>query len=87
MVIVRGSRNRKSDKPATRGRVLSVDRSDSGTVVVQDVNIRVGSTCKRSQQNPQGGRRASSEVSDCDMSNVLLFSEEGKAGACARASK
>lgn len=72
--IVRGTRNRNPDKPATRGRVLSVDRT-AGKVVVEGVNIRTRHL-PRSQKHPQGGRLR--REAPIDLSNVMLVTESGK---------
>ena len=73
--VVRGTRNRNPDKPATRGRVLSVDRA-GGRVIVEGVNLRTRHL-KKSPKHPQGGRlRREAPVA---ISNVMLVTSEGHA--------
>ena len=71
--VVRGTRNRNPDKPATRGRVLTVDR-EGGQLVVEGVNLRIRHL-KKSQKHPQGGRLR--RESPIDISNVMLLTAEG----------
>ena len=73
--VVRGTRNLNPDKPATRGRVLSVDRV-GGRLIVEGVNLRTRHL-KKAPKHPQGGRlRREAPVA---ISNVMLVGPEGKA--------
>lgn len=73
--VSRGTRNRNPDKPATRGRVLSVNRDGNG-VIVESHNMRK-KHLRKSQQNPQGG--ILERESPIDMSNVLVVTADGDA--------
>ena len=71
--VVRGSRNRNPDNPATRGRVLRVDRG-GGRVVVEGHNMRM-KHIKRSERHPQGGRLE--REAPIAISNVMVVSADG----------
>ena len=68
----------KSDEPRE---VLQVDARRRGTVVVARASTCAGSTSAVRPQNPDGGRMQKEHP--IDSSNVMLFSEQGWARACA----
>jgi large subunit ribosomal protein L24 len=79
--IMAGRRNRNPEKPATRGRVLRVDR-ESGRVWIEGVNRRIRHL-KKSPRHPQGGRLE--RESPIAISNVMLVTADGVPVRLARA--
>lgn len=81
--IMAGRRNRNPENPATRGRVLRVDR-EGGRVWVEGYNMRTRHL-KRSPKYPQGGRIE--RESPISISNVMLVTAAGAPVRLARASR
>lgn len=73
--VVRGTRNRNPEKPATRGRVLAVNRS-GGLVVVEGHNLRT-KHLKKSPKHPQGGRLK--REASVALSNIKVVIDDGSA--------
>ena len=81
--VMSGSRNRNRERPATRGKVVAMDR-ESGLVTVEKYNLRT-KHLRRSQRHPGGGlvqREAPVHVS-----RVMLVASDGKPVRLSRAER
>lgn len=81
--VMSGARNRNRERPATRGRVVSIDR-EAGFVTVEKYNLRT-KHLKRSQRHPGGGRVEREAA--IRLSRVMVVASDGKPVRLARAER